>query len=393
MGSHRWAGAPLRAARDLVALPTESAHSNLALVDEVAAYLRALGVDFEIQHDDDARKANLVARVGPSRAGGLMIAGHTDVVPVADQAWSRDPYDPAVVDGRLFGRGSCDMKGFLGAALAALPAIMQRRLTAPLLLALTYDEEVGCHGAQRLVPELARVAGGAPRLCLVGEPTQMKVVDGHKGMRLLRTVVRGAAAHSSRPDLGRNALVALSRIVCLLDDLATELREAAPKGGHACEHTTINIGCIHGGAAINIVAEHAQMDWELRHLPDADPAELLARVAALELELTASGFFVETHATSVLPGLSPRGKDEWTRRLLELCEQVASEQLDYCTEAGLYQRGLGTPTIVCGPGSVEQAHRPDEFVTLDALNSAERLVMSLVDEMCGDDGRQPPLAC
>lgn len=384
MTTHAWASSPLRAARDLVALPTESACSNLALIDDVAAYLRSLGIDHEIQRDAEGRKANLVARIGPSGDGGLMIAGHTDVVPVADQAWTRDPYAPDVKDGRLYGRGSCDMKGFLGAALAVVPEIAKRRLAAPVLLVLTYDEEVGCHGARRLVPELVRIAGGSPRLCLVGEPTEMKVVDGHKGMRLLRTVVQGRAAHSSRPDLGLNALVALSRIVSMLDALAAELRGSAHSGagGPVCEHSTINVGRIHGGAAINIVAEHAVMDWELRHLPDADPSEILARLRALEATLGAEGFTVQTLATSVLPGLSPRGKAAWTRHLLELCQQAASHQLDYCTEAGLYQEGLGTPTLVCGPGSVEQAHRPDEFVTLGELDRAERMIMSLVVDVC-----------
>jgi acetylornithine deacetylase len=364
-------------AKELIALPTVSRDSNLALIDFVSRYLRGLGVDSVIQKDDTGRKANLYATVGSARKPGVVLAGHTDVVPVDDQDWTTDPFDPVVKDGRIYGRGSSDMKGFIAAVLAHVPDLLRRQLASPVHLVLTYDEEVGCQGAKQLVTALPTDLAARPLFCIVGEPTSMQIANAHKGMRLLRTTVRGRSGHSSAPDDAVSSISTMAKLACFLDSLAERARHAPVPTDlrFACPHTTVNLGVIEGGSAINVVPEVTKLLWEYRHVPREDGEAVLRafREYCSELERAADAARrpqISTEVLSAVPALSADGNADVTRSLLDLLGSSRAHQVDYGTEAGLYQEGLGVPTVICGPGSISQAHRPDEYLGLEQLDSA-----------------------
>jgi acetylornithine deacetylase len=383
-------------AKELIALPTVSKDSNLALIDFVSRYLKGLGVDAVIQKDAAGRKANLFATIGPAARPGVVLAGHTDVVPVDDQDWSTDPFDPVVKDGRIHGRGSCDMKGFIAAALSHVPALVRRRLENPVHLVLTYDEEVGCQGAKELVKAWPIDLAARPLFCVVGEPTSMQIVNAHKGMRLLSTTVRGRSGHSSAPQHAVSSIAALAKLACFLDGVAERAARApvASDLRFACPHTTVNLGVIQGGTAINIVPEVARLLWEYRHMPQEDGEAVLRAFNAYSGELERAAEEgrrpqITTEELSAIPALSAAGNAEATRFLLGLMELREAQQVDYGTEAGLYQQGLGVPTVLCGPGSIAQAHRPDEYLELTQLDRA-MLFLSKVLGLC-ETGAWGPL--
>jgi acetylornithine deacetylase len=354
----------------LVSFDTTSERSNLELVDFVVDHLAQGGIDAQVLLDESGRKANLVATVGPADEPGVMLAGHTDVVPAGD-GWSCDPFRlTATGDERLVGRGTADMKGFLGIVLGLLPELAGRRLARPLHVALTYDEEVGCAGARELVRHL-RDAGPLPRLVVLGEPTGTKVVSAHKGLACYRTTLLGRAAHSSAPHLGTSAVSWGARLVTLLDELGAELRnERNPVFDPPW--ATINVGRIEGGVASNVVAERCELVWEIRPLPEVEASSILARVEELvEQQLVPAvreqGQELEVHHTALfaVPGL-PRDPDPATRaaeRLVqEWAETSSSAAAPFVTEAGIY-RQAGMPAFVCGPGSLDQAHQRDEHLS------------------------------
>jgi acetylornithine deacetylase len=369
----------------LIAFDTISANSNLALIDWVADHLDGLGVPVRLVRDATGTKANLWATVGPDDRGGVVLSGHTDVVPVAEQPWTSDPFTLVRRDDRLFGRGTADMKGFVALCIAAVPDLKARRLRTPVHLAFTYDEEIGCFGARTLV---ADVIGNLPRprLAIIGEPTEMRVVNSHKGGCRLRCTIRGVAAHGSQPQLGANAIVYAAELVRFVNDLDREFREAAdPNSPFVPPFTSFNVGTIQGGVASNVVAPSCEVGFEFRAMPGTDPDAIVARVRAfLTAELLPrlkaehpDGDIALVKTIDIQP-LVPDPESEAERVVRHLTGANATHVVSFGTEAGVYQVN-GIPAVVCGPGSIDQAHKPDEFIALDQLAKGERFLNAVAD--------------
>jgi acetylornithine deacetylase len=373
--------------RTLVGFDTTSRDSNLALIDWVREYLAGHGVASELTFDDGRKKANLFATIGPQGRGGIALSGHTDVVPVDGQDWSTEPFALAEKDGRLYGRGTSDMKSFLAVALALVPDFVERKLKTPLHLALSYDEEVGCIGVRRMIEALDG-RPDKPRLCIVGEPTLMKPVIGHKGKHSLRCSVRGFECHSALAHEGVNAGEAAAEIVAYLKSMARRFRDNGPYDpDFVPPYTTVHTGTIRGGTALNIVPKECRFDFELRFLPGADAEGLVAEVkrfAATRIEPEMKSVRPETgiefEDLTIFPGLAVDAEDEVTQLVLALTGANATGKVSFGTEAGLFQKA-GIPTVVCGPGSIEQAHKPDEFIALDQVRACERFLHRLVDRI------------
>jgi acetylornithine deacetylase len=370
--------------RRLVSFDTTSRNSNLALIHWVQDYLAEYGITSELVFDDERRKANLFATIGPE-AGGIMLSGHTDVVPVDGQDWASDPFAASEREGALFGRGTADMKSFIAVALALVPEMTRRRLRRPIHLALSYDEEVGCIGARRLIAALAD-RRERPRLCIVGEPTLMKPVNGHKGKRSLRCTVHGFACHSALAHQGVNAVEAAAEIVAQLKRMARRHRDEGPfDAAFEPPYTTVHTGVIRGGTALNIVPSECSFDFEFRYLPKADPDALLGEVETFirdevlpEMREARPETRVDIAELTAFPGLATGEDEEVAQLVRQLTGANASGKVSFGTEGGLFQKA-GIPTIVCGPGSIEQAHKPDEFVTLDQVRQCESFLRRLVE--------------
>ncbi len=368
----------------LIRHPTISSASNLALIAEVEDALTAFGFRCRRFPNAEGTKANLLAGIGPDAPGGIVFSGHTDVVPVAGQDWSHDPFDPRIADGRLYGRGASDMKGFLGVVLALAPEMAAADLARPIHLAFSFDEEVGCAGVGPLVRHL-KDADVRAELVLIGEPTDMRVVTAHKGIRVIRTTVQGRPAHSSRPEGGANAIAALARIALAIEDEAVRLAREECDARFDPPHTTVNLGEIRGGEAVNIVAGRAELLWEYRPLPGSDPDALVRRIAAFAAEQVLPGMRrtapeaeIRFETVAAAPALEARGNETAEELVRGILGANRSHAVSFTTEAGLFQRIAGLPAIVCGPGSIEQAHRPDEWVALDQLARAIDLVRALI---------------
>jgi acetylornithine deacetylase len=370
--------------RRLVAFDTTSAKSNLALIEFVRDYLAEHGVASELTFDGSGEKANLFATIGPADRGGVILSGHTDVVPVLGQPWSTDPWTLTEKDGRLYGRGTADMKSFLAIALALVPEWRARPLALPIHLALSYDEEVGCLGVPRLIE---RLPDGAlrPRLVVIGEPTELRVVNAHKGCYLYRTTVTGLEAHSSAPQRGVSAVMAAARLIGFIGDLAEERRAAGADPRFEPPYTTFNVGVVEGGTAFNIIARQCRFIWEFRAVPNEDPAAIeakLDRFVATELlprmREIHPGANVVTERVVMLPAFAPERDSPAEALARRLTGANESGTVAFGTEAGHFQ-SAGIPTVVCGPGSIDQAHQPDEFISLDQVAAGERFLRRLAE--------------
>jgi len=371
----------------LIGFPTVSRDSNLELVDFVRELLRAHDADVRLTFDDERRKANLFATLGPRGPGGLVLSGHTDVVPVDAQRWNTDPFQLVGRDGRLYGRGTSDMKSFIGAALALLPDYVAR-LNRPLCLAFTYDEEVGCIGVGRLIEDLAR-AGVKPSGCVVGEPTMMTPVIAHKGKKSYRCSVRGLSAHSAYAPTAVNAVEAAAEAVAYLKKMARRLRDSGPYDrGFDIAHTTVHTGTIRGGTALNIVPHECSFDFEVRHLPGDDPLALVDEFRShiaknIEPEMRAihepAGF--EIVQMSEIPALDTRAETAIVDLVHELTATHEVGRVSYGTEASQFQRA-GIPAVVCGPGSIQQAHKPNEYIELAQVEACERFLRKFLERLC-----------
>jgi acetylornithine deacetylase len=374
--------------RRLVAYPTVSRDSNLELIHYVRDYLEPFDADVRLTHDDARRKANLFATLGPRGEPGIVLSGHTDVVPTEGQAWDTDPFELVEKDGRLYGRGTADMKSFIAVALASLPGFVGRGLKAPLQLALTYDEEEGCLGVGRLIRDIT-AAGVRARACIVGEPTMMRPVISHKGKRGYRCTVRGLAAHSAYAPSGVNAVEYAAEAVAYLKNMARRLRDRGPHDhGFDVPHTTVHAGVIRGGTALNIVPHECAFDFEFRHLPADDPERLLREFrdhlrTTLEPEMRAvnpaTGFIIEP--LSEIPVLDTDPENEAVALTQELAGSHDIDKVSYATEGSQFQRA-GIATVVCGPGSIAQAHKPNEYVTLEQVGRCESFMRRLMDRIC-----------
>jgi acetylornithine deacetylase len=372
---------------DLIAFPTVSSESNLALIDHCADRLDSLGVKVAITGDDTGTKANLFATIGPEVDGGIVLSGHTDVVPVEGQPWTSDPFRAVERDGLILGRGSCDMKGFIATAMALAPTFAAAALTRPLHLAFTYDEEVGCFGAPRLIQGIVD-SGLKPRVCIVGEPTEMRIIEGHKGTHEYTTEFTGLEGHASNPDAGVNAIEFAARFITKLLETAEAMKARAPKDSRFDPpYTTLQSGVIQGGIARNVIPRHCHLEWEMRPINGADAAfakstlfdfaerELLPRMRAVDPNAA-----IVTHVIGEIGGLEPMAESEAVALVSELTGANAAEVVAFGTEAGLFQ-AAGIHTVVCGPGSIEQAHKPDEFVSLDQLVQCATMVEKLLPKL------------
>jgi acetylornithine deacetylase len=369
----------------LVGFDTVSDRSNLDLIAFVEDYLRGWGVPVARFPNAIGDKAALVATIGPMRAGGTVLSGHTDVVPVAGQSWTTDPFTLTEREGRLHGRGAVDMKGFLALGLALVPDMLAAGLARPIHLFLSYDEETTCLG---VVDGIAAFGTTLPRpsAVIVGEPSDLEVADAHKSVVTFRTEVTGFEAHSSKPHLGANAITAGARLVAFLADLDDEMRERGdPSTRFDPPCTTVHTGMIAGGNARNILAKSCHFDWEFRGLPSLDPQEIPARVEAYATTLrdmmrrTAPSADIVTTLGVSVPGLRPDPGNAAETLAMRLTGRNSTVTVPFGTEAGHFQNA-GLPTIVCGPGSINQAHQPDEYITLEAFAKGERFIRDLIRE-------------
>jgi acetylornithine deacetylase len=369
----------------LVSFATVSRDSNLALIGFVSDFLAQHGVECELFYNDERTKANLFATIGPPDRGGIALSGHTDVVPVEGQAWTVDPFRLVEKEGRLYGRGTADMKGFLASVLAAVPMFIERDLRMPVHLAFSYDEEVGCLGVRPMLDELAR-REYKPVLCLIGEPTELKPVLGHKGKLAMRCCVKGAACHSAYAPYGVNAIQYAARLINHLEEIGQAL--AQPE--HHDErfdppYSTVQTGVIRGGRALNIVPDECEFDFEVRALPgfDADTvAHRLRRYAESELLPKMRAVKPDTDITlqslSAYPGLATSPQSEAARLVALLSGSTEFGTVAFGTEGGLFEQA-GIPTVVCGPGSMDQGHKPDEFVSVEQLHACDAMLVRLAD--------------
>ena len=372
----------------LIAFNTVSRDSNLGLIEWVRDYLQGLGAATRLTYDPTGRKANLFATLGDCRKPGLILSGHTDVVPVDGQSWDSDPFIATERDGKLYARGSADMKGFIGIILAQAPkfiaALNQNRLDAPLHYALSYDEEVGCLGVRGLIRDLEE-NGIRPAGCVVGEPTSMQPIIAHKGTHRFRCAVHGREAHSSYVTYGVNAIEYAARLVVFIRQLADRLAQLEQRDyGFGVPYTTLSTGVIQGGIAANVVPKDCVFQFDMRTLPQASPdalyQEIRAYAEALAKEMRAvdANSGIDLQWTSQTAGLAASETDAVVQWALKLSGNASVGKVSYGTEAGLFQK-MGVPTVICGPGDIAEAHRPNEFVALDQLAQCENFIDRILE--------------
>jgi acetylornithine deacetylase len=371
----------------LVAFDTTSRNSNLALVAWIEDYLDGFGVPHLRVDYEAGRKTNLYATIGPDVGGGIVLSGHSDVVPVDGQDWSSDPFALTARDGLLYGRGAADMKGFIAVTLALVPEFLKRDLRVPLHLAFSCDEEVGCKGVRPLVDYL-RAHPKKPAAAIIGEPTSMRVVNGHKSAVRYATDVTGHESHSALTDRGVNAIMVAAELIHEISLIREALIAAGdPTQSYDPPYSTIHVGVISGGTANNIVPKTCSFNWETRLLPTADeayvPGRLQALVNILEPAMKAvspaAGITIEK--ANAVPGLAAERNSPAEQLALACTHTNSTHTVSYCTEAGLFQQA-GIPAVVCGPGSIEQAHKPDEFIAVSELRKCEAFLRRVAERCC-----------
>ena len=374
--------------RNLIGFDTTSHLSNLALLASIRLQLDALDVPYELTFNADKSKANLFATIGDDSVPGLVLSGHTDVVPVAGQNWSSDPFTLREASGKLYGRGTCDMKGFVAVCLAMAETFKQAALPIPIHFAFSYDEEIGCLGVRDLIAGL-NDREIKPLACIVGEPTSMQIVSAHKGMLDTRCTVTGCAGHSSQPDKGVNAIVAASRLIDKIQILADDIKTKGPFDARFTPpHSTLHVGKINGGTAVNIIPQLCEFEYEIRNIPSQDPREIAHKVEQYAqqsllpaMKAVASQSDIAWQTLAQFPGLdTPEAAplNAWMQAVLKTPFEPGA--VSYGTEAGLFS-DIGIPTIVCGPGSIDQAHRPDEFVEISQLQSCIQFMYSVLEHL------------
>jgi acetylornithine deacetylase len=372
----------------LVAFPSVSTSSNLDIIGFCRDWLAGHGVEGHLVMSPEGDKANLYASIGPQVEGGVVLSGHTDVVPVDGQAWSTDPWTLTERNGRLYGRGATDMKGFDALVLALVPEMAKAPLRRPIHIALSYDEEISCRGAPAMVREMA--AGiPTPACVIVGEPTRHAVVTGHKASVQLRTVVTGKAVHSSRIDQGVSAVMTAARLITWHDDvMAGNRRNADPADRFEPPYTTLHCGMVQGGAAANVVASSTWFFSDFRAIPTEDPWEYLRRYEAYARDVVEPGMKAIAPESGIsievlggIPGLRPEPDGAAERLARRLTGDNGTHVVSYGTEAGLFQQA-GWSSVVCGPGDIAQAHQPDEYIEASELEAGERFIRRLIGELC-----------
>ncbi|WP_220803948.1 acetylornithine deacetylase [Pseudomonas sp. NCCP-436] len=369
----------------LVAFPTVSRDSNLELIGFIRSYLQGLGIACELDYNAERTKANLYARFGPDCEGGVLLSGHTDVVPVDGQNWTLPPFELSERDGRLYGRGSADMKGFIACVLAAVPNWLAGPLRVPVHLAFSYDEEVGCLGVRSLLEKIGQ-RPNPPALCIIGEPTELKPVLGHKGKLAMRCRVHGAACHSAYAPQGVNAIEYAARLINRLGEIGQRL-SAVERHDPRFDppFSTVQTGLIQGGRALNIVPAECQFDFEVRALPSDDPQQVAEELRAYaehellpEMRQRSSASAIELEPLSAYPGLATDPHSAAAELLALLSGSREFGTVAFGTEGGLFDQA-GIPAVICGPGSMDQGHKPDEFVSVQQLDACDTMLRRLGD--------------
>ncbi len=373
----------------LVGFPTISRTPNIELIDFVEQTLRTEGIDCHRAMSEDGRNANLFAQVGPDDVPGIMLSGHTDVVPVEGQRWTVEPFSLSEHEGRLYGRGTTDMKGFVACAIDALLQASRRKLKTPLQLALSYDEEIGCVGVQSLIDMLER-APFRTVYCLVGEPTGLVIATGHKGKTALRATCTGREVHSALAPTGLNAIHLATDLVADLRALADELASSgATDDDYDIPYSTVHVGLINGGIALNIVPNECTLDFEIRNLAEDSPAGLVANVehrAAAIAEHYQQDFpeaSISIEVVNSYPGLNTAPDAEVVDFIRSLTGGNSTCKVAFGTEGGLFSERLGLATVVCGPGSMQQGHKPDEYITIEQLTRCQHMLGTLLNHLSG----------
>lgn len=371
----------------LIAFPTVSRDSNLKLIAYIQERLNEYGIESRLVHNEEGTKANLLATIGPMVEGGVVLSGHTDVVPIDDQDWHSDPFSLVEKDGKLFGRGTCDMKCFIATSLAALPDMIAADLPVPIHFAFSYDEEVGCAGVPSLI-KLIRKELPLPKAVIVGEPTDMKVVTAHKGVTAVNAVITGKEAHSSQTQLGYSAIMAAGKLIQFVGEMTAENAFGPNKDSNfEPDHTTMTVNVIHGGTALNILARHCDMTWDIRSLPGDDAQHYIDRFTAFcndtvlpEMRKTAPNSDITINVRAGTPALQFEADSEAERLCRQLTGDNAIRAASYAAEAGQFQEA-GLSTVICGPGSIAQAHQPNEFITLEQVELGTRFMGDLIEKL------------
>jgi acetylornithine deacetylase len=372
--------------KTLVAFDTTCAKSNLKLIDFVRAHLEGHGVASTLIPSEDGEKASLFATIGPRGKSGIGLSGHSDCVPVEGQTWGCDPFTLTARDGKLYGRGACDMKGFLACVLASVPLFMSRQLKEPVHIIVSYDEEVGCTGVRPLIARLGHDLP-RPRAIIVGEPTLMGVIEAHKRIDAYRTTVTGREAHSSLPKLGVNAISIAAELVAEIDRIEVMLAQAPTNDRFDPPSSTVQVGTIEGGTAPNIVPKTCRFHWQVRGLPEADPDFAPKRLKAHAEEMllprmrrVAPAASIDTLHQGSVPAFLAKPGSEAVALAIALTGANSTSTVSYGTEAGLFEEA-GCPTVICGPGDIAQAHAADESVKVAQLDSCMAFLAKLADTL------------
>lgn len=369
----------------LIGFNTVSHLSNLELVDFVKTYLESHGLPVHLQYDETGKKAGIYTTIGPTDLGGIILSGHTDVVPVEGQAWDTDPFSLTEKDGKLYGRGTTDMKSFSAIALAKIPDMVSKPLKTPIHFALSYDEEIGCIGVRPLIQDICDKFP-KPEIVLVGEPTNMTVVNAHKSIHAFHTIITGHEAHSSMTHIGVNAVQIAGEFIAEVNRIDEELRALGDETGRfEPPYSSIHIGTIEGGTALNIIPKSCKMHWEIRALPAQDVGSLVARLETYAREtllpkmkdISEDADIVITKINEVPPLSAETGSPAETL-CLSLAQTNETFAVSYGTEAGLFQQ-KDIPTVICGPGDIEQAHKPNEYISLDQVKACEDFIDRLIE--------------
>ena len=372
--------------KKLVSFDTTSFKSNLDLIKFIENYLNDLNIKSELIYDETKNKANLFTTIGPNLQGGIVLSGHTDVVPITKQNWTSDPFILTERDDKLFGRGSSDMKGFIAIVLSRVSAMVEKKLKKPIHLAFSYDEEIGCVGVHSLL-DLIKKKSINPEFCIVGEPTSMEMVIGHKGKHAYDVKVDGLSCHSGQAPNGVNAINYASKLINYIEEINKEKSIKGPfDNDYEIPYSTLHTGLIKGGTILNIVPKLCQFEFEIRHLAEDDPLEIIQRIKQYTEELLIKEMHNISSTTNIeinekinYPGLNISESISIVKQVKELLGKSSHKKVVFGTEGGLFKRELNLPTIICGPGSIDQAHKPDEFISIQQIEKGGTFIDKLIN--------------
>ena len=372
--------------KKLVSFDTTSFKSNLDLIKFIENYLNDLNIKSELIYDETKNKANLFTTIGPNLQGGIVLSGHTDVVPITKQNWTSDPFILTERDNKLFGRGSSDMKGFIAIVLSRVSTMVGKKLKKPIHLAFSYDEEIGCVGVHSLL-DLIKKKSINPEFCIVGEPTSMEMVIGHKGKHAYDVKVDGLSCHSGQAPYGVNAINYASKLINYIEEINKEKSIKGPfDNEYEIPYSTLHTGLIKGGTILNIVPNLCQFEFEIRHLAEDDPFEIIQRIKQYTEELLIKEMHNISPKTNIeinekinYPGLNISESISPVKQVKELLGNSSHKKVIFGTEGGLFKRELNLPTIICGPGSIDQAHKPDEFISIQQIEKGGTFIDRLIN--------------